>query len=372
MRNLIRSRLINLLVLLSLLAATGCNLPTGTRPDEDAASTAAAQTVQAQMTQSVPSIPTVTSTFPVIRTPVIPTLVPTATTVYYTATSSCDVAQFVSDVTIPDGTTVTAGQAFTKTWRFRNAGTCSWTPSYSVVYSSGNQMGGPSTQALAGNVNPGQTVDISVNLTAPSTPGDYTGYWKMRNSSGVLFAHFYVQIKVQSTVTVTVPSAQVSLNAVPSESGTVYEGAAGLAPAGTILAGDTSGNFIARGYMSFDIASLAGKTISSATLDLTGCTKMQDPFTGSLAGIWVGELQYALPLDQSDYDLSGTAISSQALTSIPASALDVKSFVQSRVNEGKARFQIRLHPKGTSDADAEADYISCSAGSVILKITYLP
>ena len=55
------------------------------------------------------------------------------------------------------------------------------------------------------------------------------------------------------------------------------------------------------------------KTISSATLDLTSCSKTQDPFAGSLAGIWVGELQYALPLDQTDYDISGTAVVSQAL-----------------------------------------------------------
>jgi hypothetical protein len=99
---------------------------------------------------------------------------------------------------------------------------------------------------------------------------------------------------------------------------------------------------------------------------------MQDPFTSSLAGIWVGELQYPLPLDQSDYDLAGTAINSGPLTSLPTTALDVKSFVQTRVNEGKARFQIRLHPKGPSDADSQADYMSCSPGSVILKITYLP
>jgi hypothetical protein len=124
--------------------------------------------------------------------------------------------------------------------------------------------------------------------------------------------------------------------------------------------------------MSFDIASLAGKTLSSATLDLTSCSKMQDPFTGSLAGMWVGELQYPLPLDQSDYDLAGTAVTGQAFTSLPNTTLDVKTFVQARVNEGKARFQIRLHPKGPTDSDAIADYVSCSPGSVILKINYVP
>ncbi len=267
------------------------------------------------------------------------------------------------------GRSIPAGQAFTKTWRFLNAGTCAWTTAYSVVFSSGNQMGGPNTQALAGNVNPGQSVDISVNLTAPSAAGEYKGFWKMRNASGVLFASFYVQINVTAAITVTPNTAQVTLNAVPGESGTVFEGAAGTAPTSAIQAGDTTGNFVARGFFSFDIGSLAGKTITSATLDLSSCSKTQDPFTGSLAGIWVGDVQYALPLDQTDYDITGSAVVSQALTSIPTSPIDVKTFVQSRINEGRARFQIRLHPKGPSDADSQADTMTCSAGSVVLKIT---
>jgi acyl-coenzyme A thioesterase PaaI-like protein len=93
---------------------------------------------------------------------------------------------------------MTPNQAFTKTWRLKNTGTCSWTPAYAIVFSSGNAMNGPATQALAGNINPGQTVDISVNFTAPATPGDYTAYYKLRDASGVLFSQFYAQIKVQS------------------------------------------------------------------------------------------------------------------------------------------------------------------------------
>ena len=60
-------------------------------------------------------------------------------------------------------------------------------------------MNGPATQPLTGNVNPGQSVDVSVNLTAPATPGEYTGYYKLRDASGVLFSNFWVQIKVQSS-----------------------------------------------------------------------------------------------------------------------------------------------------------------------------
>ena len=116
-----------------------------------------------------------------------------------TATQDCDDADFVTDVTIPDGTTLSPNETFTKTWRLKNVGTCTWTPSYTVVFSSGDSMSGPATQALTGNVNPGQTVDISVDLKAPSTAGNYKGYWKLQNGAGVLFATFYVDIKVSGS-----------------------------------------------------------------------------------------------------------------------------------------------------------------------------
>lgn len=366
-------RLITMFLCLTLVV-NACNLPSNTAPATDTASTSIAQTVQAQLTLSVP--PTATNTVPppplAVTTVAPPTVVPPTAVIIPTSTSTCDIAQFVTDVTVPDGTVLLPGQAFTKTWRFKNNGTCSWTPSYAVVFSSGNSMSGPANQALTGNVNPGQTVDISINLTAPSTPGDYTGYWKLRNAAGVLFTQFYVQIKVAApTATFTLPPAiaQVVLNAVGSESGTVYEAAAGQGIPSTILAGDTGSNHLARGYMSFDISSLSGKTVTSATLNLGSCSIVQNPFA-SLSGIWVGELQYPLPLDQSDYDVAGTGV--QLLNAMPGS-IDVKSFVQNRVSEGKARFQIRLHPAaGSSDGDGQADYISCNAGSVTLTIVYQP
>jgi hypothetical protein len=50
---------------------------------------------------------------------------------------------------------------------------------------------------------PGETVDVSVTMHAPGSPGSYRGDWKLRNASGVLFGlgpntsgHFYVIIKV--------------------------------------------------------------------------------------------------------------------------------------------------------------------------------
>src|SRR5581483_10995728 len=109
------------------------------------------------------------------------------TTQSASAQTFCDAAQFVADVTVPDGTAFTTGSTFLKTWRLKNVGSCTWTTSYNLVFVSGEQMGGPASVALPQSVAPGQTVDVSVTLTAPGTPGTYTGFWQFKNTSGTLF-----------------------------------------------------------------------------------------------------------------------------------------------------------------------------------------
>lgn len=119
------------------------------------------------------------------------------------AQTYCDWAKYVADVTVPDGTTFSGGTAFTKTWRLKNNGSCTWTTGYSLVFSSGEKMGGPDAVPLPTTVAPGQTVDISVNLTAPTVGGSYRGFWQLKNASGGLFGigttadkPFWVDIKV--------------------------------------------------------------------------------------------------------------------------------------------------------------------------------
>src|SRR5512138_2532003 len=84
------------------------------------------------------------------------------------ARATCDWAQFVSDVTVPDGTIFQPGATFTKTWRLKNIGTCAWSKSYQLVFFSGEQMGAAASAAFPQDVAIGQTVNISINMTAPS------------------------------------------------------------------------------------------------------------------------------------------------------------------------------------------------------------
>ncbi|HET9908972.1 MAG TPA: NBR1-Ig-like domain-containing protein [Anaerolineales bacterium] len=110
-------------------------------------------------------------------TPGTPTVLP----------SACDRAEFIADVNVPPGTVISPATTFTKTWRLKNLGPCTWTTSYSLVFFHGDSMGAPSSMALTQSVEAGETVDISINLTAPNAPGAHRGYWMFRNASGINF-----------------------------------------------------------------------------------------------------------------------------------------------------------------------------------------
>ena len=199
-----------LFIILFILSA--CNLPSSNSATEDpnAVFTAAALTVQAMSTFSTTQVtPFSTPTLPppaATNTPVsFPTLPRPTSTVAPPPTLVCDQAQFLRDVTIPDGTIFAPNATFTKTWRIKNAGTCTWS-GYSLVFDSGDSMSGVSPTPI-GTVSPNQEIDLSVNLTAPSTTGSYRGYWRIRNAAGVLIPvlggtkgqSFFVDIKVALT-----------------------------------------------------------------------------------------------------------------------------------------------------------------------------
>jgi hypothetical protein len=205
MKNKIRA--VNIL-LVSIILLASCNLPSS-QAGEALSLTAAAQTIQA-LTSATPGLPVPTST-PIggfTLTP-FPTLSVVTNTPVASPTTNCNVAQFVADVTIPDGTIMTPGQAFIKKWRLKNIGSCTWT-GFTMTFDSGDSMGGPASKPVS-TVNPGQEVDLEVNLTAPSTAGNYRGYWRIITNGGVLVPvvngyqgkSFYVDIRVQGPATAT-------------------------------------------------------------------------------------------------------------------------------------------------------------------------
>jgi hypothetical protein len=109
--------------------------------------------------------------------------------------------QYVADVSIPDGTVLAGGSPFVKTWRVKNTGTCTW-ENYKLIFAVGEQMSGPASV----NVNttpPGATVDVTVNLVAPTTPGEHKGGWRFQATNGSVFGSVTVVIVVPSPATPT-------------------------------------------------------------------------------------------------------------------------------------------------------------------------
>src|SRR5512134_1553389 len=159
------------------------------------------------------------------------------------AAQACtDRAQFIADVTVPDGARYDPGATFTKTWRLRNIGTCTWTTAYTMVFNSGEQMGGPASVPMPSSVAPGQNVDVSVNLTAPNAAGHYIGYWRFKNASGAIFGIGLYANKswwVEINVTGSTPTGVVYDFTANAGSATWSSGAGGLSFPGT--SGDQKG-----------------------------------------------------------------------------------------------------------------------------------
>jgi len=110
-----------------------------------------------------------------------------------------DEAEFLEDVTVPDGTVFTPGETFTKTWRVQNSGSCTWTSEYQLAFSEGDAMSVSSPLPLTTtDIAPGETLDISLEMTAPGTPGDYSSLWRLVSPDGTFFkTRVFTEIEVQ-------------------------------------------------------------------------------------------------------------------------------------------------------------------------------
>jgi len=185
---------------------------------EEADATRVYSTAAALMTgaaDEATETPTATLTETVTLTPEVEETVEQGPTNTSEPVKPCNLIGFISDVTIPDGTEFAAGESFTKTWRLRNDGTCTWDSAYSLIFASGDQLSGVDSKQLTdGTVTPGETIDVSVDLVAPDGAETYTGYWLLQAGDGGSFgldragSAFYVQIVVVEDEVTEEPTAE--------------------------------------------------------------------------------------------------------------------------------------------------------------------
>jgi Ig-like domain from next to BRCA1 gene len=220
MKNLARiSWLLIAFILLALSACGGGSAAATPTGDTASIYTQIASTALALQTQTALAVPTATNTpqaSPTLKatnTPLItdtplpgtPSATPlTLKTPKITSQASCDnFDPNIIDVTIADNTEILPGDSFIKTWRFKNLGPCTWNEDYKLIYSYGN-VNGDTDWSKVRPVNfpnlvvPGDTVEISITLTAPSEAGTYRGVFRLQNDKGFNFGiEFWVQIVVK-------------------------------------------------------------------------------------------------------------------------------------------------------------------------------
>jgi len=186
------------LAILALIGLTlaACNFPlfkgaeTETKlSDADLLATAVAGTVQAMSlpaqaseTPQAPAAPTSAPALTAAPTNTVSAALPTSAA----TTQACNRAEFVTE-TIPDNTVLNLGESFTKTWTFKNTGSCTWNTNYKLVFASGDAMSGPASVNLTQSTAPGAALVVSVPLKAPAAAGTYTGYWSLQAEDGTIF-----------------------------------------------------------------------------------------------------------------------------------------------------------------------------------------
>jgi hypothetical protein len=215
-------------MLVLALSLSACNLgqePEPT-PDVGAIFTAAAETVMAEfsveLTQTALAAPTATQTptntvtpgFAVVSPgtgspavpaptlgigtqPALPGTLPTITSAAVLATQgdTCYNAEFIADVTYPDGTVVKSGADISKVWSVKNSGTCVWDDGFSLQPVTGEAMGGKPweitpTSSSKDFVQPGEIVEIKIDMRVPTSAGEHGGCWRMKGDGGYYFGTY--------------------------------------------------------------------------------------------------------------------------------------------------------------------------------------
>lgn len=235
--------------LLLVLSLTACNGAAQTTPtvDANAKVTEAVLTVYAQMTQAATEAPPPTATNTAVPSPtptiVQPTQIPTevpaeeagdqeggeagdggdagddaggavptstlvptnppAPTENPEAGMPCYRANLEYE-TIPDGTEFYPGRKFTKMWRLKNTGSCTWNENFFLKFVDGDLLNAPANVRLTNERVPTWGfVNVEVDMTAPAKTGTHKGHWMIVSDDGKIFGigpegegWFWVEIEV--------------------------------------------------------------------------------------------------------------------------------------------------------------------------------
>ncbi len=264
-----------------------------------------------------------------------------------TLAALCNRADFVGDVTVPDNTILQLSQPFTKTWRLRNAGTCTWTTSYHLVFTGGDQLHAAASVAMPINVAPGQTVDVSVNMVAPDLAGHYEGLWQLQSADGKIFgvgstaAHIWVRIRA-------IPPAFASVT--PTATLLLPGAASATLPATSINSPVPSETAVSTPALQYDFASNACSAQWQSNVGVLPCPGKDGDPNG-----------FVLVLNHADLE-DGSTISLPTLLTFPRDSAD--GYILAVYPE----YQVQAGDHLRAAVGCQKDATSCS---VLFRISYL-
>lgn len=177
-----------LLILGVLLFSCGTNNNNDqTKVDMDAVRTEAVATYASSLTETLAAAPQPSPMLTVdpTNTPFI--ITPTIEISPTTTPNPCFNLRYIRDVTIADGSSMKAGEVFTKTWEVQNTGGCAWRVGFTFRHVGGDPMRGE-TVTLTEAIPTGAIRQLSVQL---AVPGGQTGLiqsaWRMADENGTFF-----------------------------------------------------------------------------------------------------------------------------------------------------------------------------------------
>ena len=242
-------------------------------------------------------------------------------------------------MTVPDNTTLHVSEPFTKTWKIKNVGTCTWTTDYKLVFVDGDRMDSPDSIPLPVGVAPGQTFNISVSLFAPSDPGQYQGFWQFQAPNG---GNFGVGAAAAESI-------WAKVNVIPLSLGTL-----GVTP--------TPGS----------VTPLA--SVTSAPLP-TGALNVTEDFVGNAcAAQWLGN-DGALPCPGPEGDTHGfvialnqAALEDGTTTSLPALLTFPQASADGYIQGTYPEYEVKAGDHLQTTVSCEQGATACS---VLYRISYL-
>ena len=92
----------------------------------------------------------------------------------------------MSDLTIPDNTSIAYGSTIDKQWMVENSGSCHWSSEYRLKHIGGAGLDAPEEIALY-PARAGTQAIIQIRFVTPFTDGEYESAWQAFDADGLAF-----------------------------------------------------------------------------------------------------------------------------------------------------------------------------------------